>query len=179
MRYELDENGYICKVFFGCHSGNCTLYEGEIPVGYETLEDWATQANIRAYKLVDGNLTYDIDRAVELQIQWENLEKGLLWSGVCSVGETVTLLENIKNYKSVYIKTGTSYNYAICPIIPNVSAVRGLATYTGNSNIEIVSVRATCDTTNFKLESIQQFKIATSGISNVDISAITEIWGIV
>ena len=70
MRYELDVNGYICKVFFGCFSGTCTLYEGEVPVGYETLEEWATTANVRAYKIVDNNLVYDAAKDAELSEKW-------------------------------------------------------------------------------------------------------------
>lgn len=70
MRYELDSNGYICKVFFGCLSGTCTEYEGEVPTGYETLEEWATNANIRAYKIEDNNLVYDETRNAELESEW-------------------------------------------------------------------------------------------------------------
>lgn len=71
MRYELDENGYICKVFFGCLSGTCTKYEGEVPAGYTTLEEWVQNANIRAYKIVDGNLTHDAERDAQLLIEWQ------------------------------------------------------------------------------------------------------------
>lgn len=72
MRYELDGNLYISKVFFGCMSGLCEEYTGTVPEGYTTLEDWATNANIRAYKIVDGNLVYDADRDAELQAEWAN-----------------------------------------------------------------------------------------------------------
>ena len=75
MRYELCENGYINKVFFGCHSGTCTLYEGNIPEGYNSLEEWADNANIRAYKIVDGNLVYDSERDNALQEEWANCGK--------------------------------------------------------------------------------------------------------
>ena len=67
MRYELDENGYIYNVYFGCFSGYCTGYTGAIPSGYRSLEDWNENANIRAYKLVDGNLVYDPDKDAELE----------------------------------------------------------------------------------------------------------------
>lgn len=71
MRYELDNEGYIFKVFFGCASGECIGYEGEIPTNYETLEDWHENANIRAYKIVNGNLVYDENRDNELQYIYE------------------------------------------------------------------------------------------------------------
>ena len=67
MRYELDENNYILNVYFGCNSGTCTEYTGEVPEGYETLALWAENANIRAYKLVDGNLILDVVRNSELE----------------------------------------------------------------------------------------------------------------
>lgn len=67
MRYELDENNYILNVYFGCHSGMCTEYTGEIPDGYETLAIWAENANIRAYKLVDGNLILDAVKNEKLE----------------------------------------------------------------------------------------------------------------
>lgn len=77
MRYELGNDGYISKVFFGCYSGTCTEYvlvekggKGTIPEGYETLEEWAETANIRAYKIEEGNLHYDLEKDVELQKQW-------------------------------------------------------------------------------------------------------------
>ena len=67
MRYDLDEEGYILNVFFGCMSGTCAGYEGTIPEGYETLVEWADNANIRAYKVIDGNLAYDSVRDAQLK----------------------------------------------------------------------------------------------------------------
>ena len=75
MRYDLDEEGYILNVYFGCLSGTCTGYEGEVPEGYESLEEWADTANIRAYKVVDGNLAYDSARDAKLREQYEQDEK--------------------------------------------------------------------------------------------------------
>lgn len=74
MRYEL-KSGYIHKVFFGCQSGSCKLYSGTIPSGYTSLEEWAEKANIRAYKIVSGNLTYDSAKDATLQKEYEELAK--------------------------------------------------------------------------------------------------------
>lgn len=71
MRYKIDENGYISDVFFNCHSGSCQEYTGNIPNGFESLEDWAENANIRAFKIVDGNLVYDPNRCSILEAQFE------------------------------------------------------------------------------------------------------------
>jgi hypothetical protein len=109
MRYELDDRGYICKVFFGCFSGTCTLYEGEVPTGYTTLEEWATTANIRAYKIEDGNLILDTERDAELQSEWQTLNgKSLLFNGVASVGDTITLNDDYRKYSLLHIVTGSN-----------------------------------------------------------------------
>ncbi len=71
MRYILDNYGYVEEVIFGgyiqCNNKSCTEYIGEIPSGYSSLEDWNENANIRAYKIVDGNLVYDATKDAELQ----------------------------------------------------------------------------------------------------------------
>lgn len=74
MRYELDDEGYLLNVYFGCASGNCTGYEGSIPEGYDGLEEWAENENIRAWKIVNGNLVLDSVREAELQEQYEQEE---------------------------------------------------------------------------------------------------------
>lgn len=74
MWYILDDNGYIDSVSFMpfyCKDKDGVEYKGTIPTGYETLEDWAVNANIRAYKIVSGNLTYDAARDEELQEKWQ------------------------------------------------------------------------------------------------------------
>lgn len=74
MRYILDDSGYIDSVSctpFNCKDKSCTEYTGAIPSGYETLAEWAQNANIRAYKLVGGNLTFDAAKDAELQAEWE------------------------------------------------------------------------------------------------------------
>lgn len=69
MRYELDENGYITNVYFGCASGTCMAYEGEMPDGYEDLQDWyeSNYEILNAWFVSDGNLVYDAARATALQ----------------------------------------------------------------------------------------------------------------
>ena len=70
MRYILDDNGYIesvsCTPFF-CNNKGCTEYTRDTPEGYSSLEEWATTANVRAYKVVDGQLVYDSAKDTELQ----------------------------------------------------------------------------------------------------------------
>lgn len=74
MRYILDDLGYIEEISFGgyieCNNKTCTEYTGAIPEGYDSLIDWVEKANIRAYKLVDGNLVFDETRAAELEKEY-------------------------------------------------------------------------------------------------------------
>ena len=76
MRYILDDLGYIEEVssnLMNCNDKECTAYSGTIPEGYETLEDWVLNANIRAYKLdADGNLIFDEARDAELQEEYKD-----------------------------------------------------------------------------------------------------------
>lgn len=74
MRYILDANGYIDSVSctpFNCKDKSCKEYTGAIPEGYDSLEDWACNANIRAYTIVDGNLTFDSAKDAELTALYE------------------------------------------------------------------------------------------------------------
>lgn len=75
MRYILDDYNYVGEVTFGgyiqCNNNSCTEYTGVIPSGYGSLEEWHENANIRAYKIVDGNLVYDATRDNELQALYE------------------------------------------------------------------------------------------------------------
>lgn len=74
MRYDIDANNYITNVYFNCNSGTCTEYTGSIPDGYTSIEEWASNSNILAYKIVDGNLVYDSAKDAELQEQWAREE---------------------------------------------------------------------------------------------------------
>jgi hypothetical protein len=97
MRYILDDNGYIHSVSctpFNCADKGCTEYTGAIPSGYETIEEWACTANIRAYKIVDGNLTHDEEKETELEALWELQGKRILWSGATHLVETETITLN-------------------------------------------------------------------------------------
>lgn len=74
MRYITNENGYIQAVSFNnlleCQNKSCTEYIGTVPTGYETLAEWNENANINAYKIVDGNLVFDSEEDARLQSLW-------------------------------------------------------------------------------------------------------------
>lgn len=70
MRFEFDNDGYVCCILFGCSTGSCTEYSGLVPTEpekYTDMDDWADRAQTQAYYLNDqGNLTYDADKAASL-----------------------------------------------------------------------------------------------------------------
>lgn len=70
MRYILDDEGYVSLCSdreISCENKTCTAYEGDVPEGYETIEEWVLNANINAYKVLEGQLVYDADKDAELQ----------------------------------------------------------------------------------------------------------------
>lgn len=74
MRYILNDEGYIETISFGneitCNDKTCTEYTGIIPDGYSSLGEWSETAIIQAYKIVDGNLTYDSEKETALIKEW-------------------------------------------------------------------------------------------------------------
>ena len=111
MRYILDNLGYIEEVSSGhtmtCNNKSCTEYTGTIPEGYESLEEWAINSNIRAYKIVDGNLTYDAERDELLKSQYttENQNEIRITSTNTPPDNTGTWELIDKEFKSQYIYT--------------------------------------------------------------------------
>ena len=116
MRYILNDTSYIETVSFGCSieckDKTCTEYTGTIPEGYETLAIWSETANINAYKIVDGNLTYDNEEDARLQALWESqlsnsgtnaTGKTTIFSGALIGGESVTL-SGVKRYLDIYYR---------------------------------------------------------------------------
>ena len=94
MRYTLDTNGYINAVSFGAYLGNCTEYTGEVPSGFKTLEEWASDDCIQAYYIdSDGNLELDGARKVELaneQVQQAIDYSAVLRRDIFETEETIT-----------------------------------------------------------------------------------------
>lgn len=63
MRYKLDVDGYVLAVAFGCYLDGCTEYTGTVPIGYNSLDDWATYSCVQAYYIDDnGNLALDQEK---------------------------------------------------------------------------------------------------------------------
>lgn len=73
MRYILNSEGYVWEASLGaaimCDLGNCTEYTGKIPSGYSTIDEWLIEEapRLNAWKIVDGNLVFDRDKAAELE----------------------------------------------------------------------------------------------------------------
>ena len=64
MRYIL-KDGYIDEISFDavieCKNQTCTEYTGEVPAGYDTLEEWLDGEidKLNAWKIQNGNLVFD------------------------------------------------------------------------------------------------------------------------
>ena len=123
MRYKLDINGYVCLVLWGCNSGGCQEYTGEIPAGYTSLVSWAENAVINAYYIdSNGNLVLDAQREKELKTLAERqaidyspvlrrdlyetqevLDSQYIKVMSSAVSKKILALENVKNI-SPYVK---------------------------------------------------------------------------
>lgn len=102
MRYILDDNGYVSICSDNnivCGGKECTEYTGAIPEGYDSLEDWVQNANIRAYHIVNGNLTLDEyeDEYLKMEYELETLA-GLVGKSLVQM----TLNTNITDFNTSY-----------------------------------------------------------------------------
>lgn len=101
MRYILNNEGYIEEISFSneieCNSKTCVEYTGVIPSGYSSLLEWSEFAIIQAYKITDGNLTYDPDKETVLKSEWATQEakckSEMVGNKVTSVSESSTDIE--------------------------------------------------------------------------------------
>lgn len=152
MRYILDDLGYVQAVTFSgtieCDNKSCTEYVGTIPTGYTSLEEWADNANIRAYSIVSNNLTYNEARDTELQAEWEeqNSPQVQLWTG-SSKAPTITV-ENFKAYTYFVLYVGSSSSTLFTPIpvhyVHGSGIFRGIGGHeTTEKGVEIFSFRGT------------------------------------
>lgn len=121
MHYILDNEGYVEEVSFGgiieCKNNTCSEYTGKVPTGYSSLEDWHFEANIRAYKVVDGDLVFDPNRDYKLRILFDDeaennrhITKKEL--GIKSTDETRPFNDIFPNLTSEgsYINRANTYN---------------------------------------------------------------------
>lgn len=103
MRYIIDDRGYVkycSNNYITCENKTCTPYEGDIPDGYETIEEWVQNANIRAYKIVDGNLVFDEEEDARLQEEYA-FNGRTIYEGKLIGGQSTTL-SNVKRFLEVY-----------------------------------------------------------------------------
>lgn len=110
MKYILDSSGYVESA--SCNPISCDdkvsqEYTGTIPSGYDSLDDWILNANIRAYKITNGNLVYDAARDEELQAEWAKNPNMLFESETGATG-SVSLNKSITNYKKLRIYARTN-----------------------------------------------------------------------
>ena len=164
MRYILDDEEYISSVYFGCYGVNCTEYTGEIPEGYESLEEWVENANIRAYKMVDGNLVYDAAKDYELQLIFEKEQYDNSYVTHKELDEIK--IEQDDNLKALYDEQSLENSYFDRLITLNDC---------GNLEVEKIDIRAN-DSTSIS-NNIKMFftsaNLLPNEISDVSINGIT------
>lgn len=111
MRFEFDNDGYVCCILYGCYTGSCCEYSGLVPSepeAYEDMDDWANRAQVQAYYLNDqGNLTYDAEKAASIPAEDdiapytdEQLEK---------LGITAAIQAGVKSMFETFYPVGSVY----------------------------------------------------------------------
>ena len=104
LRYILDKDGYVIHVSLGsliiCDLGECTEYNGEVPEEYENIKDWydGELEKLNAWKIVDGNLVFDVAKYEELKAQWEAEEKA---NRLVKYNEIYEMESDIENLKAI------------------------------------------------------------------------------
>lgn len=164
MRYILDSEGYVEAVIFGglltCNNNDCTEYTGSVPSGYASLEEWNDNANIKAYKIVDGNLVYDSDRDAYLQALWETEQYNNANPTRAEVNSKLSQLSGLptdsvigwtgeeipEGYEEIEIESGTS-DYELLQNKPQIEGIELL----GNKTFEELQLQAL---TNLELEDL-------------------------
>lgn len=181
MRYELS-NGYISKVFFGCHSGNCKLYSGTIPSGYNSLEEWADKANIRAYKIVSGNLVYDSAKDAELQKEYNsyNGNEKTIWENVNGIkintwnGDSIQLsnMPNLYNYSGkkvrFYIKYGSDMTKVYESVIDSdFTFIEFVRDYSGSDIWHTLILLSSINSTTWNIRTCLSYIVSSSGVAPI------------
>lgn len=144
MHIEVDNNGYVCCILYGCHTDNCIEYTGKVPTEpeeYADIDDWADRAQTWAYYLDDeGNLAYDASKLTTEDVALPDM------TGSYSLDETLTPARWIDGkpiYKRTYIceitKTET---YTEAGKIENYGTVVDMSGVTVASNGNMASINS-------------------------------------
>jgi hypothetical protein len=76
MRYIVNDKNYVTQISFGSplvvNDCECTLYTGETPSGYDSLEHWylEEECTLWRWKIIEGNLTLDPNAKAPDESQW-------------------------------------------------------------------------------------------------------------
>ena len=143
MRYILNDEGYIETISFNyqieCNNKTCTEYTGSVPTGYESLAEWNELANINAYKVVNGELTYDSDKDTELQSLWatQKAENNISINDSSLLVDKTNIIPIIPLVGSNFGNYGNSYYYKIGS---KVHVHLGLSSLTAKTNNNIFTL---------------------------------------
>lgn len=113
MRFEFDDNGYVCCVLYGCTTGSCVEYAGLVPSEpeeYTDMDDWANRAQIQAYYLDDqGNLVFDAERAVSLPDEGDIVLRPYTEKELEALGIKQAIITEISDNVLLYWPVGSVY----------------------------------------------------------------------
>ena len=168
LRYILTSDGYICHVSLGglviCDLGECTEYNGDIPDGYETIEEWYEEENERlnAWKIVDGNLAFDPKKYETLKAKCEKEHEDNRY--VCH--KEISNITNLINSDSAdnYKKSTTNISNILEVIDSNKFASEYIKLVSNENLVDSVTIKfnngnlLTNDAT-FKIESGISFEV--------------------
>ncbi len=161
LRYILNKDGYLCHCSIGgfilCDLGECTEYNGEIPDGYETLEQWYdTQINekkLNAWKVVDGNFIFDENKYKDLQAIWKIEEEENALATHKYVKDKLKVSSSVITDEIASGKTGSSLlvlydagNYEIPEL--KIESVAAQSVNVISSNKNILGIDAISETIN-------------------------------
>ena len=171
MRYILDNNGYIEEIIFGgtivCNNNSCTEYIGNVPTGYSSLMEWADNANIRAYTIIDNNLVYDSAKDIELKELWAT--------------EKANNTPEIKGNKTTSIDvTSTDEQYPSAKAVyDSIQEIDTKSTVLWSQTLEEITAASTFENQNIALDLTPYKFVAISfykNYTNTSSAALTQIF---
>lgn len=161
LRYILNNEGYVFNTSFGglivCELGECTEYTGEIPDGYETLEQWhdtqIEKNQLNAWKIIDNNLVFDENKLKDLQARWKVEEEDNTLATHKYVRDKLKVSSSVVTDEIASGKQGTSLlvlydagNYEIPEL--KIESVAAQSVNVISSNKNILGIDALSETIN-------------------------------
>lgn len=200
MRYILNNEGYIYDISFGadiyCDLGECKQYAGEIPSGFDSLEQWHDEEleRLNAWKIVEGNLVYDENKYNELKAIIDQQEKDNscvthkeldeAMSNISTEGLEIEVsnkneIEKILPQRNargqiIYLDNSSSYDIPYIEIT-STSEITDQITLIANGNNILKNELATTEINGIKYTTNEDYTITITGTATGETSV--DLWG--